>query len=329
MLPMLDVERSMLWLARHMARFVGLLPMASGSQQPEPSAGSTASPPGAGALGAATSVAAAPAVIDAIRAVLRAGGDWGDQGYCGPPADELPGSLPPAVLALLEHRSQHAQCTPEVWLPARRWLAIPADPVGNRAMIEAIVAQLQDHLPDAVNLIDLGAGAGLISADLLHALPQLRAVLVDTPEALAQARRILIAMGSRVEFHAADLLEGALPTDRFDVAMLVQVLHLCDAATRQRLLTRAAQMLKPGGLLVVGELASETLTGAFYRLTATLIGATAQELSEEILASEVRAAGFKLVTQRVLPGATRLLVASWSSGQPSAAAEVWKEMYQD
>lgn len=317
MLRMLDAERSMLWLARHMARAVGLLTAPGGSGQAAQSAEA--------ALGAALQ----PAIVESIRAVLRVGGDWNERGYCGPPAEQLPGSLPPAIAALLLHRSQSAQCTPELWLPARRWLAIPADPVGNRAMIEAIVTQLQSHLPEAADLIDLGAGSGLISADLLHALPQLRAVLVDTPEALAQARRFLLAMGSRVEFHPADLLHGDLPARRFDVAMMVQVLHLCDADTRTHLLARAAKLLKPRGLLVIGELASETLTGAFYRMTVTLIGATAQELTEDVLAREVSTAGFTTLTQTVLNGATRLMVARWSASQPGTTPDVWSEMYQD
>lgn len=307
----------MLWLARHMARAVGLLTAPGGSGQAAQSAEA--------ALGAALQ----PAIVESIRAVLRVGGDWNERGYCGPPAEQLPGSLPPAIAALLLHRSQSAQCTPELWLPARRWLAIPADPVGNRAMIEAIVTQLQSHLPEAADLIDLGAGSGLISADLLHALPQLRAVLVDTPEALAQARRFLLAMGSRVEFHPADLLHGDLPARRFDVAMIVQVLHLCDADTRTHLLARAAKLLKPRGLLVIGELASETLTGAFYRMTVTLIGATAQELTEDVLAREVSTAGFTTLTQTVLNGATRLMVARWSASQPGTTPDVWSEMYQD
>lgn len=317
MLRMLDAERSMLWLARHMARAVGLLTAPIGSGSAEPSAEAS--------LGASLQ----PAIVESIRAVLRVGGDWNERGYCGPPAEELPGALPPAIAALLLHRSHSAQCTPELWLPARRWLAIPADPVGNRAMIEAIVTQLQNHLPEAADLIDLGAGAGLISADLLHALPQLRAVLVDTPEALAQARRFLLAMGSRVEFHPADLLHGELPTRRFDVALIVQVLHLCDADTRKRLLARAAQQLKAGGMLIIGELASETLTGAFYRMTVTLIGTTAQELTAEVLAQEVSAAGLTLLDQTVLNGATRLLVARLSASQPAATQDVWREMYQD
>lgn len=317
MLRMLDAERSMLWLARHMARAVGLLTAPIGSGPAELSAEAS--------LGASLQ----PAIVESIRAVLRVGGDWNERGYCGPPAEELPGALPPAIAALLLHRSHSAQCTPELWLPARRWLAIPADPVGNRAMIEAIVTQLQNHLPEAADLIDLGAGAGLISADLLHALPQLRAVLVDTPEALAQARRFLLAMGSRVEFHAADLLQGELPARRFDVAMIVQVLHLCDADTRKRLLARAAQQLKAGGMLVIGELASETLTGAFYRMTVTLIGTTAQELTAEVLAQEVSAAGLTMLDQTVLNGATRLVVARLSASQPAATQDVWREMYQD
>lgn len=307
----------MLWLARHMARAVGLLTAPIGSGSAEPSAEAS--------LGASLQ----PAIVESIRAVLRVGGDWNERGYCGPPAEELPGALPPAIAALLLHRSHSAQCTPELWLPARRWLAIPADPVGNRAMIEAIVTQLQNHLPEAADLIDLGAGAGLISADLLHALPQLRAVLVDTPEALAQARRFLLAMGSRVEFHAADLLQGELPARRFDVAMIVQVLHLCDADTRKRLLARAAQQLKAGGMLVIGELASETLTGAFYRMTVTLIGTTAQELTAGVLAQEVSAAGLTMLDQTVLNGATRLVVARLSASQPAATQDVWREMYQD
>jgi hypothetical protein len=99
----------------------------------------------------------------------------------------------------------------------------------------ALAAQLA-ALPEAARgLVDLGAGAGHYAAAFLDARPDAHATLVDRGEVLA-----LASPRERQRLVAGDLFDVVVA--RHGVALLANLVHLCDAADGARLVARAAAL---------------------------------------------------------------------------------------
>ncbi len=108
----------------------------------------------------------------------------------------------------------------------------------------------------ARDLLDLGGSHGFFSVALCRRYPDLKAVVLDLPQAVEHAAPLLAAegMGERVVHRAGDALTDDLGSEAFDVALVAQLVHHFDEATNRRLVERLARSLRPGGLLVVQEI---------------------------------------------------------------------------
>jgi tRNA (cmo5U34)-methyltransferase len=98
-----------------------------------------------------------------------------------------------------------------------------------------------------IDVLDLGAGTGLVSALLAAALPRARFTLVDlSAEMLDQARARFAAEPDRFSFHVADLAAG-LPPGRYDaVVSALAIHHLADAEKRALYASVRAALRQPG-----------------------------------------------------------------------------------
>ena len=85
--------------------------------------------------------------------------------------------------------------------------------------------ELLPFAPDAhFEVLDLGAGTGLLSAMIAAEFPKARLTLFDlAPEMLMIARARLKPLGKRVRFVAADL--GAAPSKSYDAVVSALALH--------------------------------------------------------------------------------------------------------
>jgi SAM-dependent methyltransferase len=117
---------------------------------------------------------------------------------------------------------------------------------------EKIAAALD--LSGRKRLIDIGGGPGTYAIFFCKANPGLRATIFDRPgsESFAVDVTGRFALEKRVDFIGGDFLADALPTG-YDVAWLSQVLHGETPADAAKLVERAANILNPGGLLVIQE----------------------------------------------------------------------------
>jgi SAM-dependent methyltransferase len=122
-----------------------------------------------------------------------------------------------------------------------RWLSCPFRPV-------------VDVLPPAGRVLEVGCGHGLFSSYATRRLPgvQVRGVDID-PDKIAVARRSAAGTGQPV-FEVAR--SGVLPAGPWDAVVLVDVLYLLGADAQRALLTSAAAVLAPGGVLVVKDMAT-------------------------------------------------------------------------
>lgn len=103
------------------------------------------------------------------------------------------------------------------------------------------------------HLVDVGGGTGTLLATALHAVPGLRATLVELPGIAAAARALLAAEGldGRATVLAGDATELALPAaDRY---LLRFVLHTLDDGPAAAVLRRCALAGAPGARVLVVE----------------------------------------------------------------------------
>jgi SAM-dependent methyltransferase len=105
-------------------------------------------------------------------------------------------------------------------------------------------------------MLDIGGSHGYFSVAACRKYPQLRAEVLDLPEAVEQAAPILAAegMGDRVVHRAGDALTEDLGSETYDLILMFSLVHHFDAETNRSLTARCARALRPGGLLVIGDL---------------------------------------------------------------------------
>jgi tRNA (cmo5U34)-methyltransferase len=133
-------------------------------------------------------------------------------------------------------------------------------------------------------VLDLGAGTGLLSAEIAAALPGVELELLDASEPmLAQARDRL---GDAVcAVHVADMA-APLPPGPFDAIVSALAIHHLEHEDQRRLLTRVHERLRPGGVFVNAEQVcgpSAALTRAYEEIRVRRcleLGASERELDE-------------------------------------------------
>jgi 2-polyprenyl-3-methyl-5-hydroxy-6-metoxy-1,4-benzoquinol methylase len=108
---------------------------------------------------------------------------------------------------------------------------------------------------DARAMLDIGGSHGYYSVALCRRHPDLRATVLDLPEAVAAAAPLLAreGMGDRVVHRADNALTADLGRDEFDLILIANLVHHFTEAQNRDLVRRCARALRPGGRLVIGE----------------------------------------------------------------------------
>ena len=120
--------------------------------------------------------------------------------------------------------------------------------------------ELLPFAPDARwELLDLGAGTGLLSAMIAELFPKARLTLFDlTPEMLAVARQRLKPFGKRVQFVSADFTTAA-PSKSYDAVVSALAIHHLPDSGKRRLFADIFKYLTPGGVFInADQVAGET-----------------------------------------------------------------------
>jgi tRNA (cmo5U34)-methyltransferase len=103
---------------------------------------------------------------------------------------------------------------------------------------------------DARRILELGTGTGETTRRVLALHPGATVVGIDASDAmLAVARREL---GAALDARVASL-EEALPPGPFELVVSALAVHHLDAAGKQELLRRVADVLRPGGRFVLAD----------------------------------------------------------------------------
>jgi ArsR family transcriptional regulator len=171
---------------------------------------------------------------------------------------------------------------------ASGWEGLRAQLYGSRFEREALAALL----PGGWTVADLGCGTGALAAALA---PHVRRVLAvdESPAMLTAARRRLAGL-SNVELHRGQLEALPLAPGSCDAALLVLVLSYL--AEVPPVLSEAARLLKPGGRLVVVDLARHADQEFARRLGQARLGFAPDDLTRAL-----RQAGLAGATVRPIP----------------------------
>jgi ubiquinone/menaquinone biosynthesis C-methylase UbiE len=107
---------------------------------------------------------------------------------------------------------------------------------------------LQDVEPSGEGL-EIGAGLGGLTAQLLTLYPQFRMVATDTDvERVGMAEQVLSGFGQRASVQRADATALPFPDGRFDLVVAAAMLH--HVIEWDKALAEAVRVLRPGGKLV-------------------------------------------------------------------------------
>jgi uncharacterized protein len=137
--------------------------------------------------------------------------------------------------------------------------------------------------PARGRVLDLGSGHGLLAFALSLGAEQREIIGIDHDPArvrLAEAAALRLPVGSRPGFEVGDLSEklGSFASGSLTGVAMIDILHYFDRASQQFLVSEAARVLAPGGILAVREIDSDdgirAAANRLYEHLATGVGFT-------------------------------------------------------
>ena len=97
--------------------------------------------------------------------------------------------------------------------------------------------------------LEIGAGVGAMSAQLLTVFPKFRMVATDyDTELVGMAEQVLAGFGRRASVQRADAAQLPFPDGRFDLVLSAAMLH--HVIEWDKALAEAVRVLRPGGMLI-------------------------------------------------------------------------------
>ena len=138
-------------------------------------------------------------------------------------------------------------------------------------------------LPARGRVLDLGSGHGLLAFALSLGSHEREIIGIDhDPDRvrIAEAAALGLPVASRPSFEVGDLKEKvwSFPSGSLVGIAMIDILHYFDPATQQFLVSQAARVLAPGGVLVLREIDSDdgikARANRLYEHLATGVGFT-------------------------------------------------------
>jgi predicted O-methyltransferase YrrM len=181
--------------------------------------------------------------------------------------------------------------------------------IGKKVDAAALAAA---DLSGAAHLVDVGGGAGGLTAAFLERYPELRATVLDLPHVLPAADALLSAAGvrERVNLAAGDFFES-VPAGG-DVYLLSMILHDWTDEQAGRLLETIRRAIPDTGrLLIIDAVLPPGDAPHFGKLLDLTMMAmlTGRERTEDEFATVLGGAGFRLVDVAQMAAPTSLIEA--------------------
>ena len=123
------------------------------------------------------------------------------------------------------------------------------------------VAEVARRIPvrrNARTLLDIGGGHGRYAVALRESHPQVRATILDLPNAVRHAAPLVARsdLSDRITYRVGDALAYDLGEDVYDIVIINNLVHHFDEEANRALTRRVAQALRPGGVMAIGEVST-------------------------------------------------------------------------
>ena len=132
--------------------------------------------------------------------------------------------------------------------------------IDAKVSLELITEASKRIVPHAVNLLDIGCGAGNYTLMMLSKIPDLNCTLVDLSKPMLDKafERVSQKTKNQVTILQGDIREVDLNENHFDIILAGAVLHhLRDDKDWETTFEKLFKLLKPGGCLMISDLITQ------------------------------------------------------------------------
>lgn len=134
--------------------------------------------------------------------------------------------------------------------------------IDAKVSLELITEASKRIVPHAVNLLDIGCGAGNYTLMMLSKIPDLNCTLVDLSKPMLDKafERVSQKTNNQVTILQGDIREVELNENHFDIILAGAVLHhLRDDKDWETTFEKLFKLLKPGGCLMISDLITQDI----------------------------------------------------------------------
>jgi len=132
--------------------------------------------------------------------------------------------------------------------------------IDAKVSLELITEASKRIVPQAVNLLDIGCGAGNYTLMMLTKIPDLNCTLVDLSKPMLEKafERVSQKTKNQVTILQGDIREVNMNENHFDIILAGAVLHhLRDDGDWETTFEKLFKLLKPGGCLMISDLITQ------------------------------------------------------------------------
>jgi uncharacterized protein (DUF2062 family)/2-polyprenyl-3-methyl-5-hydroxy-6-metoxy-1,4-benzoquinol methylase len=173
-----------------------------------------------------------------------------------------------------------------------------------KVRLDPIYARILPELKTATRVTDLGAGMGLLPYLLSLRAPSVSVTAVEWDEDKVAAGKVILKDVKSIRWIQSDARHVEL--DEADAIVMLDLLHYFDFAEQKSLLQRCTRALRPGGMLLIRELAGRKYAGVAERIERWTVrtgwnkgGRRVNAWIPEEFAGELEKMGFLVKTESV------------------------------
>jgi SAM-dependent methyltransferase len=157
----------------------------------------------------------------------------------------------------------HEQMSPEDWGYYQRGMRSGANLAAGE-LVRRVRLPRARRAGATRQMLDIGGAHGYYSVAFCRKYSDLRATILDLPPAVEQSAPLLASegMGDRIHHQAGDARTVDLGEEVYDLVLIANLVHHFSEDENRDLLLRVARALRPGGLVIIGDMIRPEPPGA-------------------------------------------------------------------